>query len=422
VQSVDPHLHSQVDRILDSLNVSHNHKNTNLDKKLDLIQQFINVQKQPFSTINWVEFSSAKQEFRDAIDRYIQMHNAMINGSSTRRKFIVLSLSGQLCNRIRGTVSGFALALLTNRALLIPKFLYGETVYSDLFKDPGFAISANVPKGIRSNRFIQVGDNGGMKMVEFFTCADLLDEDAYPEDIWTISGSNYYATYLARNPFLQKRLESLFLDDDIYRPILFYLFRPLEQIVEMKNAFVKKHLSSNKFLVSFHIRSEYPISEDEWTAYRECATHVTPSLYENSVSWFVSTDSSASRKKVLSTLSKDVIFYSPDEFIVGGKKAGLVQALVDILIASEGNRIFLTPHSSFSKVISLYAKTPHVYMVSDFGIPEQDPHRVFTNISRNCFRFHRKEDCVWHGHLKTTQDMLTQVSCYNPGMKTDYCG
>jgi hypothetical protein len=61
-------------------------------------------------------------------------------------------------------------------------------------------------------------------------------------------------------------------------------------------------------------------------------------------------------------------------------------------------------------------------MVSDYGIPEQDPHRVFTNISRHCYRFLSKEDCVWHGHLHTTQEFLSQVSCYNAGMKTDYCG
>jgi hypothetical protein len=107
--------------------------------------------------------------------------------------------------------------------------------------------------------------------------------------------------------------------------------------------------------------------------------------------------------------------------MAGNYKEGLHQALIDILIASEGSHIFLTPFSSYSRMIALYAKTPHTYMVSDYGVPEQDPHRTLTPIMKHCYRFISKEDCVWHGHISSVSEALRSITCYNPSMIPDYC-
>jgi hypothetical protein len=358
-----------------------------------------------------------RPEFKRAVERYIKLHNGMMNGRIPG-KFIVLSPSGQLCNRMRSVISAFALALLTDRALIVPEFGYGETQFSDLFKHPGFNISAPVTaKG--SKRSIDMSERASS--VERFACTNFLDLSINQETLWKVTGSNYINTYLYANPHLQEKMRSLFLDDDMYRPILFYLFRPQDHIIRQKEQFIQQHLGSKPYTIGFHIRTEYPITDVEWDAYRNCANQVTPKHLREDSQWFASTDTLPARSLIREKLQRNVTFYSPDTFIVGAFKAGLEQALVDILVTSESDQLFLTPHSSFSRVIAMYARTPRVYMVSDYGIPEQDPHRTFTPIAKLCYRFLRKEDCAWHGHRTSAQIELSKVSCFTPSMKSDFC-
>eukprot|EP00475_Leptophrys_vorax_P004384 TRINITY_DN12617_c0_g1_i1.p1 TRINITY_DN12617_c0_g1~~TRINITY_DN12617_c0_g1_i1.p1 ORF type:complete len:453 (+),score=92.81 TRINITY_DN12617_c0_g1_i1:140-1360(+) len=361
-----------------------------------------------------------RKEFKNAIVRYIKLHNDMM-AQRIPGKFIILTPSGQLCNRMRSVVSAFTLALLTDRALLVPDFGYGETRYSDLFKDPGFELSPPTIPAIRgSKRTMDMSEKSFS--VDKFACSNFLDPQSNQETVWKLSGSNYINTYLYANPFLQEKMQSLFLDDDLYRPILFYLFRPQDHIVQQKEKFIRENLGEKPYRIGFHIRTEYPITDVEWNAYKECAVQVTPKhLKKNESYWFASTDTLPARALIREKLRDDVVFYYPDKFIVGAYKAGLEQALVDILVTSESDQLFLTPHSSFSRVIAMYSRTPRVYLVTDYGIPEQDPHRTFTNISQHCYRLLSKEDCAWHGHRTSAQKELSKVSCYTPAMKSDFC-
>ena len=113
--------------------------------------------------------------------------------------------------------------------------------------------------------------------------------------------------------------------------------------------------------------------------------------------------------------------FSPERFVVGRYRDGLKQALVDILIASESDQLFLSPFSSYSSIIALYAHTPHTYVVTDYVMPEQDPHRTLTRVGKHCCRFMSKEDCAWHGHLHPVAQDLEHISCYTPSMVPDYC-
>ena len=82
--------------------------------------------------------------------------------------------------------------------------------------------------------------------------------------------------------------------------------------------------------------------------------------------WFVATDSENGRRWAQEKLSRDIRMFSPKRFVVGRYKDGLKQALVDILIASESDQLFLSPFSSYSSIIALYARTPHTYLVTDY--------------------------------------------------------
>ena len=120
-------------------------------------------------------------------------------------------------------------------------------------------------------------------------------------------------------------------------------------------------------------------------------------------------------------LGNDTIMYGGASFVRGNKVMGLKIALAEILIASSSDRLFLTPFSSFSRIIAMYASTPHVYMVSDYGIPEQDTHRTFTNIIDHCYRYNRRDECAWPGHKVSTNELLRNVTCYDESMISDIC-
>ena len=96
--------------------------------------------------------------------------------------------------------------------------------------------------------------------------------------------------------------------------------------------------------------------------------------------WFVATDSENGRLWAETKLSRDIVLFSPERFVAGRYRDGLKQALVDILIASESDQLFLSPFSSYSRIIALYARTPHTYVVTDYVMPEQDPHRTLIGI------------------------------------------
>jgi hypothetical protein len=235
-----------------------------------------------------------------------------------------------------------------------------------------------------------------------------------------LSGANYVITYLTRNPYFQKRIYEFFPNGNIAQTLLKILFRPLNEIIEEKNRFVSSHLN-NSFFVSFHFRTEYEISLSEWKAYRECAIATVPHHLKGKEQWFVSTDSMESRQLVQDNLSEEILFYSPNEFVRGAFKKGLQQALIDILIAADADIIFTTPHSSFSNKIGFFAKTSQVFVVSDWNVPEADPHRNLTEILPLCYRFRSKEPCVWHGYQRTIHSIISKTSCFTPNMIGYFC-
>lgn len=372
-----------------------------------------------------------KQDFKVAIEKYINYHNSIIQSgdAQARRdaKYLSFTPSGQLCNRIRGTVTAFTFALLTNRIFTMSDFGYKETrSYFELFKTPGFDIEANT-KGYSKREETRISMELGQDMkaktkkAEIFTCTnwDIIENDIH------LYGTDYSTTFIYRNPYFEKRINELFIDEDLFRPILFWLFRPKDNIIKMKNDFITKFmLETNgnvKYSVGFHIRNEFPISESEWAAYRTCAKAVTPIEKKANSTWFIATDSETAQIHAKHMLRNNSLVYDATPFAKGSQLAGLKQALAEILIVSSSDRIFLTPFSSFSRVISMYAKTPHVYLVTDNIMPEQDTHRTLTKIRHHCYRYIKKEECSWPGHLTSVNQILKKMKCYNPSMISDIC-
>jgi hypothetical protein len=349
-----------------------------------------------------------RDTFKKSIVRYIDLHKRILAGELPPR-YVVWKGGGKLCNQMRGIAAAFTFALLTDRAFLVPKFGVSKRKLLNLFKSPGFDISASLPK---RSQVIEMDMSQEMNSTEWYACTNL---SALTVPVIRLMGANYINTFLYVNPYLQEKMRELFLDDDLYRPIVHYLFRPLDKIIKLKNDFVSKQLSGKSHRVGFHFRNEYPINEIEWKAYKECAIAVTPDIYTKNSHWFVATDRLVPLEVIQQNLNQSITFYSPDSV------TSLEHALLDILIAADVDALFLTPHSSYSRMISVFAKTPHVYMVTDHGIPEQDPHATLTKIQDYCYRYLSKEECAWWAYDRPGQAELARVSCYHPGMKSDYC-
>lgn len=209
---------------------------------------------------------AVQPEFKLAMQRYISFHNQFmmqqgVNDKNT--KFVVLAPSGQLCNRIRAVIATFTLAFLTDRVFIVESFGYGETNFYDLFEDPGFDITNRAGVQLpEAGHLIQL--DGNIESAELFTCTDWSKRD---ENVLRFSGANYINTYLFRNPFFQKKLNALFLDDDLYRPFLFWLFRPIPEVIQTKKNFLK-NLSSS-YMLGFHIRTEFPISDEVYVFFSQ---------------------------------------------------------------------------------------------------------------------------------------------------------
>ena len=70
----------------------------------------------------------------------------------------------------------------------------------------------------------------------------------------------------------------------------------------------------------------------------------------------------------------------------------MLQALADILIAAEADKILLSPSSSYSGMIMLFAQTDQLMLVTDRKDVGQagtdaDPHKEFTPVAKHCHRF-----------------------------------
>jgi hypothetical protein len=377
-------------------------------------------------------FHPVRAEFKSAVDEYIQMHQRVMTGLTPMEdvKILQFTPTGQLCNRMRGTIAAFSLAFLTNRVFILKSFGYRETSsYFELFKSPGFAIEGPLPSSSDRNfEFINMGiDDGSDKvdMVQMFTCTDWSKFDGDLQ----LSGTDYTTTFLFRNPYLQRRVKELFLDEDIFRPILFWLFRPISEIETRRDDFLQKHnmldsAGNRPYTIAFHIRNEFPISPNEWVAYKSCAEATVPHNRKTGPDpiWFIATDSEPAQDVARYNLNNNSLVYTqPGGFLKGARLEGLRQALTEILIASSCDSIFLTPFSSFSRMISLYARTPYTYLVTDFVMPEKDTHRTLTKIQENCFRYLRKEECAWPGHMTSINELLSKISCYSPYMISDFC-
>ena len=343
----------------------------------------------PEEVILYRDAFAIKGAFKRRMADYAAMHNAAYAARGAERanfKFIEIAPSGQLCNRMRGVLSAFLLALLTDRVLVVPGFLYGETRFLDLFEDPGFAWYRAPPYSLPSSQSLSLSD------AEALTCRDCRDISA---GTIRLKGAYYAGTLVSRNPRLKAELRRLFHDDDLARPLLAHLFQPRADLLRtaMATADALRGAAAAPHMTTFHLRSEFPVSAEEWAALRRCSEAVLPLHVGGAgrVARFAAADSMAMRGEAVERLGEGLGFYLED-FQKGSRRAGLQEALVDLLVASLGDQVFLSPFSSFSRVIALYVATPEVFVVTDGVMPQRDPHHKLEALGVPlCYRFHSKE-------------------------------
>eukprot|EP00754_Rhynchopus_humris_P039127 Rhum_TRINITY_DN2182_c0_g1::Rhum_TRINITY_DN2182_c0_g1_i1::g.6195::m.6195 len=142
--------------------------------------------------------------------RYAAFHKKALGGGGGAYETVVVSPVGQLCNRLMTITSGFVLALLTRKVLIVQDTGFYCSM-NDLFEEPGFAWlgsgsggggGAGGPPHVVSNP-----PHPPWSDMEPLLCGDL--RTAYPGSV-LLRMNQYIVPYMAWNPHHRGALRALF--------------------------------------------------------------------------------------------------------------------------------------------------------------------------------------------------------------------
>lgn len=351
---------------------------------------------------------------------------------------------------MRGIISSFLFALVTNRALIVHFSTgpYHSIKLGDLFEGPGFDWIAQNPLIQLSSTHIHPRNELDM---EKLLCSNY--DVSWPQEVVHIEGNFYWTTFIEKNPLYDDFMSRYFFRSNVGQQLHHVLFQPHPEVVQAKEDWLLQHgvtshkyrnekiplnhtygdrvgVDRGKYLVSMQLRNDDirngrpQISADEYTSYMQCSLANIPHFVsKENIIWFIATDSAMSRAESLKQfVDRQVVFYGK-EFLTGGSVEGLRQALVDILIASEAQQIYLSPWSSYGRMISLYNTDSPLYLVTDNVLPVADVHRTFSPVEevKHCYHLLSREECPWFEIESHYSKEIKRVTCYNPAMTLDFC-
>jgi hypothetical protein len=264
-------------------------------------------------------------------------------------------------------------------------------------------------------------------------CSDY--DTQWAAEVIHVEGNFYWSTFIEKNPIYDHFFRTYFRNGQVGQQLLHVLFHPHPEVLQAKNKWLQNHgifnhdvlNNTSKYLITFQLRNDdinnHPqISQEEYETYKSCSINNIPHTIEkDNIIWFAATDTLKSREVTTMSMNDRNITYYKDEFLTGGSVEGLRMALVDILIAAEGKQIFVSPWSSYGRMIALYNTDSPIYMVSDNVLPKADVHRVFTSMEKHCYRLLSREECPWFESSSTYSKIIEGMKCYKPSMKLDFC-
>ena len=330
--------------------------------------------------------------------RYAAFHKkALGGGGSGAYETVVVSPVGQLCNRLMTITSGFVLALLTRKVLVVQDTGFYCSM-NDLFEEPGFAWLGGGGGGGGGS-----GGGGPPHVVsnpphppwsdmEPLLCGDL--RTAYPGSV-LLRMNQYIVPYMTWNPHHRGALRALFgggrqrkrggsgrgdNEDaltDVFTPVSRFLYRPVGMLRKARDEFAKKHFKGRR-VVGMQVRggndfTQNGMSKADWRLYEKCGEEEeeessgggggedasdedhsdsdggggSSSGSDEDVVYFVATDTEEGRVAAKKHLKGGKVVFGPGPFLRSNNAKGVRMALLDVLLLAEADTLVTTAWSSF---------------------------------------------------------------------------
>ena len=343
------------------------------------------------------------QKAKELLQRYTVFHNNKMAGSGPVNAVVVTPV-GQLCNRLMTITSGFVLALLTKKVLLIEDSGFYCSM-NDLFVKPGFEWL----KGSRTfsaDNIIMNPNHPPWPHTEKLLCGDLSVQ--YKGNI-QLRMNQYMVPFLAWNPHYRAALQGIFNSAeaasygeeydpvDIFTPVSRFLFRPIPDLLAKKKQFMKRHFAGKR-VVGMQVRSGNDFTQNfmkakDWKLYETCGEDDGGSDSGDDVVYFVATDTQEGRDAAAKSLQYGEVVFGPGPFLRSNNPKGVQMALLDVLLLAETDTLITTAWSSFGYMAAGLRGRPKI-IVSDkkeggevavqgsveqffMGVPHKSDIRVF---------------------------------------------
>ena len=370
--------------------------------------------------------------YLELLDSYRAMHRRML-AEELPPRFLLYRPNAQLGNRLRGIISAFVYCLLTDRALVVEfsSAPYEKIRLSDLFASPGFewelSAGSEWVRGLEAEPLLREGTFLPQPTLEALLCRG---REAIVAPLALVDGNLYWSTFLEHNPHFADFFARHFEAGRVGERVAQTLFEPHPAVEALRRRWREQEGVEGKHLVALQVRNDndprrHPqVSEAEWRAYVDCSVQNLPAgVLKSEAVWFVATDSVASREIAAERLQGLNFRFNTQSFLPGGSVEGLRQALADILIAAEASQAYLSPWSSYGRMIALLNRNGgDFFMVTDGVNPPKDVHRSFNSTGTpHCFRLLSREECPWLDAHTWFSKEVKRASCYRPSMQLPYC-
>ncbi|KAJ9464293.1 putative fucosyltransferase 9 [Diplonema papillatum] len=348
---------------------------------------------------------------RELLGAYARFHRETVRKGGKVDAVVVRPI-GQLCNRLMTIATGFVLALVTRRVLVVDDAGFYCSM-NDLFDKPGFDwLQQQLPAGVslRADAVVRNPNRPPWSETEKLLCKNL--SGAYPAGI-TLNMNQYMVPYVLQNPKYKEALRDIFPGLDLFTPIARFLFRPVAAIRSARDAFIREHFTPGRHVVGLQVRSGSDFTANfmtasDWALYKSCGlepdrTSSEPPpggeaagtsgkrMRKNNVLFFVATDTEQGREAASQNLGADVTF-GPGPFLRSNNPKGVQMALLDVLLLAEADSLVTTAWSSFgymasglrggyNKIVSDYNAAGAVAVAPEreqffMGVPHKSDKRV----------------------------------------------
>ena len=353
-----------------------------------------------------------------ALAAYRLRHAAAVGTPTDKRgRFLVYQICcGGLGNRLQSLVASFALALLTDRTFLVswPKVEGGNNeTWRDVLqpaKLPGGELGwdaetlfARVPAAqIEGSRRILPLHHGQMQHGwSELLCADL--NAAWPEQWVFVESNQYFAPALLANGHYAEPARQLFgsgAGRGVFASLAPFVLRPISGIQGAVDSFVLEKMSRKVGLtvgLQMRTKDRHPLSERHiqrmlaWAAAQVESVNRTSRKGGARAKVFLATDNVALRKRARAALSDALLYFDRP---VALSVAGVVDAVVDLLLLARCDRIMLSSGSTFGYVAMGHAgKVP--WLLDAEARPYREAGALPTEPCLHVWPFLRFARC-WH--------------------------